>query len=296
MSLGEFRHLGALTGPGRGDSCSQVGPLGPWTTGTRLHTQDASPGLRPPSSSWGNQLLPHAPAFQAPLPFWAGTVALPCCPLAPSAQGPGGHSQTDRLPVWTEASPGAAGPGVSAAWRLFPKPAWQHLGTGHSGCSGRGAGGQAPPPTPGGWQTLSRVSGRTGSPCCGVRLQPWPDSSAPESAAPARLAPPWGLGAGRVGCPRGHRLGQLIASHRPGFLASKGRSGLLPAFLRTSRGTVPISVGAGVPWVPAPFHLPQGPPSWGTDPRVWRGPSLLRQQAPGQSDHCGRRRPRGSLT
>lgn len=133
-------------------------------------------------------------------------------PLAPSAPGPAGHSQTDRLPVWTEASSGAAGPGVSAAWRLFSKPAWQHLGTGHSGCSGRGTGGQAPPPTLGGWLTLSRVSGRTGSPCRGVRLQPWPDSTVPESAAPARLAPPWGLGAGRVGCPRGHRLGQPTAS------------------------------------------------------------------------------------
>lgn len=86
VSPGEFRHLGAVTGPGRGDSCSQVGLLRPSSTGTWLHTQDASPGLSPPSSSWGNQ--PHASAFRIPPPFWAGTAALPCCGWLPVLRAP----------------------------------------------------------------------------------------------------------------------------------------------------------------------------------------------------------------
>ena len=72
--------------------------------------------------------------------------------------------------------------------------------------------GPGPTAHPGGLADAQQGPGRTGSPCRGDRLQRWPESTVPESAAPARLAPPWGLGAGRVGCLRGHRLGQPTAA------------------------------------------------------------------------------------
>ena len=120
------------------------------------------------SGALSSKLLMGQPAPRTCLPDTPALLGRNSGPallrLAPSARGPAGHSQTDRLSVRTEASSRAAGPGVSAAWRLFSKPAWQNLGTGHSGCSGQGPGGQAPPPTPGGWQTLSRVLDARGPP------------------------------------------------------------------------------------------------------------------------------------
>lgn len=181
------------------------------------------------SGALSSKLLMGQPAPRTRLPYTPALLGRNSGPallrLAPSARGPTGHSQTDRLPVRTEASSAAAGPGVSAAWRLFSKPAWQNLGTGHSGFSGQGPGGQAPPPRPGGWQTLLDAA----VPLTWCPAPALAREHSPRISSSCEAGSSMGPGSREGGLTAGTQTRSAhrrTAHHRPGLLASKGRSGL----------------------------------------------------------------------